>query len=239
MNGRTSAVARKESPAPAGDPHLQSWEETFASRPWGRYPSEDLVRFMARRFGQLRDRSAVRVLEIGCGPGANLWFLGREGYAVAGIDGSPTAIRLASERLRSERISTEADLRTGDFASLPWPDASFDLVADIEALSANRSPTIEASIGEVLRVLKPGGVYFGKLFGLATTGAGTGAEIEPHGYARPTDGPCCGQDIAHFFDEPEVRRLFAGFDALHLDWTSRSDHGGRWTVFEWLLRAER
>ncbi len=235
-NGRKGAPARRE--AAAADPNLGSWEETFASRPWGRYPSEDLVRFMARRFGQTADRSVLRVLEIGCGPGANLWFLGREGYAVAGIDGSPTAIRLARERLAAEGVAPGADLRVGDFATLPWPDATFDAVLDIEALYANRLATIRASIAEVRRVLKPKGAFFAKLFGTATTGFGTGQELETHGFACPIEGPCAGQVVAHFFDEAEIGSLFAGFAEIVLDWTSRSDRRHGWTVFEWLVSAQ-
>ena len=51
------------------------WETLFASRAWGRYPPEELVRFVARSFGDAPDRASVRILELGCGPGANVWFL--------------------------------------------------------------------------------------------------------------------------------------------------------------------
>ena len=226
------------SPQVAADPHLDSWEQVFASRAWGRYPSEDLVRFMARRYGSLTDRGGVRVLEIGCGPGANLWYLAREGYSVAGIDGSPTAIEHAARRQREERIAAEFDVRVGDFAVLPWRDASFDAVIDIEALSANRLETISAAISEIRRVLKPDGVFFGRMFGTQTTGCGTGRAIERNGFTCPTDGPCAGQDVAHFFDDAEIRSLLAGFGEIAIDWTSRSDHGGDWTVFEWLVSAQ-
>src|SRR6218665_938871 len=67
-------------------PHYTGhWDEKFRSRSWGRYPPEDLVRFMGRRF-RAADKGAVKVLEVGCGPGANLWFMHREGFAVHGID---------------------------------------------------------------------------------------------------------------------------------------------------------
>ncbi len=39
-----------------------------------------------------------RVLDIGCGPGRHALYLQNKGYQVTGIDNSPVAIRIASER---------------------------------------------------------------------------------------------------------------------------------------------
>src|SRR5271156_1950170 len=85
------------------------WEDIFCSKSWGRYPPEHIIRFIARTFSGVRDRSTIRLLEIGCGPGANIWFMAREGFSVCGIDGSATAIDRAKQRLASEGLM--ADLR--------------------------------------------------------------------------------------------------------------------------------
>jgi SAM-dependent methyltransferase len=66
-----------------------AWNKLFSDRTWGRYPSEDLVRFVARTFGNGEGKSA---LEVGCGPGANLWYLAREGFETCGVDLSPVAV---------------------------------------------------------------------------------------------------------------------------------------------------
>ncbi len=82
------------------DPYLMSWEKTYAARDWGRYPTEDLIRFMARTYGKVANKSDVRVLEIRCGPCSDLWYLAREDYTAAGIDGSQIALDKGRERLR-------------------------------------------------------------------------------------------------------------------------------------------
>ena len=218
----------------------QRWEETFSSRTWGRYPPEELVRFIARTFGAAADRSAVRILEVGCGPGANLWYLRREGFTIAGIDGSPTAITQAADRLRAEGLLREGDavdLRQGHFATLPWPDASFDAVIDIEAVYANELETIRACLAEIHRVLKPAGLFFGKMFGTKTAGFGTGISLEANTFLDPTVGPCAGFGLSHFFTEAELRQLFSAFARLSLDWVHRTDRGGTVEVFEWLVTA--
>ena len=129
------------------------WDDIFRSKGWGRHPPEHIVRFIARTFSSVRDRSIIRLLEIGCGPGANIWFMAREGFSVCGIDGSATAIHRARQRLTEEGLT--ADLRIGDYAQFPWPDSTFDGAIENVSLYCNprqrltgRSPKCIASFGQ-------------------------------------------------------------------------------------------
>ena len=213
--------------------HLKGWDEVFAQRPWGRYPPEELVRCMGRRFAGVADKSTIRVLDIGCGPGANIWFLAREGYDIAAIDGAPTAIRQAHERLSAEGLigpGREADLQVGNFARLPWPDGTFDAVTDIESISMNCCDVVEDALRQAHRVLKPGGMFFSKMFSRKTTGYDPKTEIEPGTMRDPKDGPCAGFGHVHFFAETELRERLSEFADLNLDWVKRSDMDGAWTV---------
>jgi len=218
------------------------WEQLFAQRAWGAYPPEELVRFIARNFRMVPDRAQIRVLEIGCGPGPNIWYLVREGYTVAGIDGSPTAVLQAARRLESEGLPSglpQVDLKVGDFISLPWPDESFDAVVDVAALYANPMKKIKAVVAEVRRVLKPGGLFFSKMFADQTTGSQTGCMIEPGTVLQPTEGPCSGNEIAHFFAREEVQDVFSRFDGLEVDQVHRTDSNGAINIFEWLVRCRK
>ena len=206
--------------------YTQHWDEKFRSRTWGRYPPEDLVRFMGRNFKRA-DKSEVRVLEIGCGPGANVWFLHREGYAVSAIDASPTAIALASERLQIENKDCKSpvpDLKIGNFQKLPWQDNQFDVVVDIFALYANTHDVISMALTEISRVLKPGGFFYTKLWGTATTGFGEGKKLETATFDDISSGPCCNMGVSHFFTHTEIEKLFGiFFTPLAIDVISRSD----------------
>jgi SAM-dependent methyltransferase len=62
------------------------WDKLFSSKSWGKYPSIQLVKFIASKYYNMKDRSSINILEIGCGPGGNLWYLAREGFKVSGID---------------------------------------------------------------------------------------------------------------------------------------------------------
>jgi SAM-dependent methyltransferase len=221
--------------------YIQHWDDKFSTRAWGRYPPEDLVRFMGRQFAG-RDRTAVSVLEVGCGPGANLWFLHREGYKVSGIDGSPAAIRIAEERLATENkgLNKHApDLRVGNFATLPWADSQFDVVLDIFAIYANTLPVIDQVVSEVYRVLKPGGLFYSKLWGRNCTGYGQGREIEPGTYDDIPAGPCQDMGVSHFFDRAEIDRVFSRFSVRTVDVLTRTESVKNLVTEEYLCQFER
>lgn len=210
---------------PESEDYKQHWDDKFRNQSWGRYPPEDLVRFVGRHYKQCH-RSDVSALEIGCGPGANLWFLHREGFRVSGIDGSVAAIDSASARLENENKSLNTitpDLRVGDFKNLPWNDGSFDLAIDIFAIYANTLDVIQATIAEIHRVLKPGGRFYSKLWGRNTSGYGKGREVEPGTYDNIPFGPCCNMGLSHFFDRKEIEKLFSVFEIDAIDVLKRTD----------------
>jgi SAM-dependent methyltransferase len=210
---------------PTDQSYNHHWNEKFCARTWGRYPPEDLVRFMGRNF-KTAPRQDISVLEVGCGPGANIWFLHREGYKVAGIDGSSAAIEKATRRIESENANLGAmkpDLKMGNFSTLPWDDEVFDVVIDIFSIYANTVEVIEKTLSEIHRVLKPGGRFYSKLWGTKTTGFGQGIEMESGTFDEIPCGPCFDMGVSHFFDEQEIQQKFGNFQIDAIDTILRSD----------------
>ncbi len=188
-----------------------TWEAIFASRAWGKYPPEPVIREIMRKFSRVPDRKAVRVLDLGSGPGANTWFLAREGFSVAAIDGSPSGIAQNRARLTSENLT--ADLQVGDFTQrLPWDDASFDAVLDNASLCANPMRSMLSCAAEVKRVLKPGGMFISLNFTERTWGYGLGQPGEDPGSMRNiSEGPLGNVGYIHFLSHADVDRVYAGF----------------------------
>lgn len=137
------------------------WDSVYAKQEWGKYPAECLIRFIAKKFYNT-ERDKVKILEVGCGPGANIWYFAREGFQAYGIDISPIAIKKAKERLADEKLS--ADLLSGDIKKLPYPDKSFDCVVDNECLYCNSLKNTKIILQEIKRVLKDGGLFFSRTF---------------------------------------------------------------------------
>ena len=90
--------------------NIAHWDEIFAAHPlWNGYPAEELVQFVARTFPDVKERR-LSALEVGCGPGTNLWYLAREGFTIAGIDGSQNAIELGARAALRRRIADIASI---------------------------------------------------------------------------------------------------------------------------------
>jgi SAM-dependent methyltransferase len=98
-----------------------------------------------------------RVLEVGCGPGRLSAALAARGLEVNGLDLDPAMIDRARSNARAADLP--ADLvptyTVGDVASLPFPDATFDVV--VSTLSMHHWDDREAGLAEIGRVLRPGG----------------------------------------------------------------------------------
>jgi SAM-dependent methyltransferase len=90
-----------------------------------------------------------RVLEIECGDGDGALFLAREFPAarVRGVDRSEESVRAATARVGLDPEGRVA-FKQGRPGALPYPDAFFDLVVQIDG----RPPA-----AEVRRILRPGG----------------------------------------------------------------------------------
>ena len=48
------------------------WEEVNSKTEWGQYPTEHVIRFIARNYYN-RERMNTRILDFGCGGGAHTW----------------------------------------------------------------------------------------------------------------------------------------------------------------------
>jgi SAM-dependent methyltransferase len=95
-----------------------------------------------------------RMLEVGCGPGWGLNLISKleEGSSFVGLDLSPKAIDFASKHCAD---SQRLQFVQGDAEALPFDDAEFDVVLNIE--SSHNYPHPERFFAEAVRVLKPGG----------------------------------------------------------------------------------
>ena len=199
-----------------------TWERVFRARDWGRYPPEELIRFVARHFYSAADRGQVKILEVGCGTGANIWYLAHEGFDAYGIDGSQTAIVKAERRMQEEGV--KAHLQVGDIVRLGefYPTVLFDGVIDVACLWCNRMGAIQAILDQVMTVLKPRGRVFSMLLAAGSYGDGLGKEVEPGTFVDIKEGPLHGTGLCHFFTLEEVQRTFGCLNDVQVECSNRS-----------------
>lgn len=183
------------------------WEQTYAEGGGARYPWDSVVSFVYRNAPRDRPRSAVRVLEVGCGLANNIWFAAREGFQVAGIDGSPSAIDAARARFAAEGL--EGDLRQGDFTALPFADGLFDLAIDRAGLVCVGYEGMRRAVAELHRVLRPGGRFFMEAYSDRDSSFVAGRQIDDGLTVDITDGPLVGCGQLCFLGHAQLMALFA------------------------------
>lgn len=186
------------------------WQHTYTAHPvmYGEQPSAAAV----HAAGVFRTAGAQDVLELGAGHGRDAVHFAREGFTVRAAD----FIAVGLEQLRGtaethgvdDRVTTTLhDMRE----PLPLPDACVDAVfAHMLLCMALSTKEIHALVGEIRRVLRPGGtfVYTVRHTGDAHYGAGIahGDDIYEH-----------GGFAVHFFDHDLVDALADGWnlDEVH------------------------
>jgi len=98
----------------------------------------------------------ARILDIGCGDAGVIIAFAEAGARVAGLELDEKSLRRAA--IRAEEHGVDATLAKGIAESLPFPDASFDLVILDNVLEhvTDRAGTLR----EIRRVLRPDGLLY-------------------------------------------------------------------------------
>jgi SAM-dependent methyltransferase len=146
----------------------------------------------------LGERSALRILDAGCGTGGTTRELQRYGDVV-GVD-------LAWEALQPARGRGLKYLARGSIEKLPFASASFDLVTSFEVIYHLGVGNDRCAFEEMRRVLKPGGLLL--------------VRLPAHDWLRGAHDRLV--HTRHRYDPAEVREKLssAGFTIEQLTWAN-------------------
>ncbi len=214
------------------------WEKIFKNNEWGKYPGEELIRFVAKNFYSRSNANEITILEVGCGPGANLWYCAREGFTIFGIDGSNTAIKNCKTRLDDEVPGWNGELTVGDINKLPYENKKFDLVIDNECLSCNSISNSKKIILEIKRVLKTDGLFYSRTFSTDTWGYKTGQHIDKNSFL-PSEGPLFKKGLIRFTDKKDLDLLYSNnFELISIEKIQRTMMNQQQKISEWIIEAK-
>lgn len=125
----------------------------------GHHPSTrlqlQLYHYVATGGNQHVDLEDKEVLEIGCGRGGGTSFIAKtlKPKQLTGVDLSSEGIAYCEKKWNEKNLR----FLVGDSQNLPFPDASFDVVLNVE--SSHCYPKFVAFLMQVSRVLKDGGKF--------------------------------------------------------------------------------
>lgn len=202
---------------------VEIWDQVHKSRQWGTCPEPAVARWAMRRWGG-RDKDAkgqVSLLEVGCGVGAQAFWLANNGFLVDAIDASETAIGRA-EHLYGNILPHSLHFWPVDVEHLTArPADGFDGVIDVCCLQ--HVDRLNKAVEACAAVLKPGGALFSM-------------------FASANHSPImAGTDLAgttlHRLTALEVYDVFDArlFSEVHVEQSMHTDKGK--CIAHWIVEA--
>jgi SAM-dependent methyltransferase len=151
-----------------------------------------------------------KILELGAGLGQDTRFFAEHGYDVVSTDLEESALKESQVRLPEELKQVVSFKKVDLSKELPFENESFDVVYSHLSLHYFDYETTFRLITEVLRVLKPGGVF--AFFTNSTTDPeyGTGTKIEEDYFQ-------VGELAKRYFSVSSVREFTKYLDVMLLD----------------------
>jgi SAM-dependent methyltransferase len=191
----------------------QQWDETFRNNAhMSIWPWSDLVSYVMRYAKP--DQSSFKVLEVGCGAGANIPFFNKLGVDYFGIDGSSYIVNLLKETYPelSDRLAC------ADFTEqLYFPDM-FDLIIDRGGITCNDTASIQRCMDLIYKQLKPEGKFIGIDWYSSAHSEFSNGQATADPYTKTfDDGPMASIGGIHFSDQSHLTELLSRFKILVLE----------------------
>jgi len=190
------------------------WENIYqANQQMTIWPWSDLVSYVMRYVKP--GSQPLKVLELGCGAGANISFfqhLKADYYATEGSESAVTYLNSKYPLLKDK-------IKVADFTrEIPF-DTTFDLVFDRASITHNDTDGINNCISLIFKHLNPGGIFIGiDWFSTLHTEFKNGITQND---ANTKDGFSSGQfhnvGQVHFSDGSHLQNLFRMFTFIKME----------------------
>lgn len=176
-----------------------------------KWPWSDLVSYVMH----MHPTQNCRILELGCGAGANIPFFLDLNVDYCAIEGSLAAVTM----LRKKFPNLKDKIIIGDFTkNIPF-QGYFDIVIDRASLTHNTTSAIKNSLKIISKRLKPGGKFIGiDWFSTSHPDYSYGKfckdKYTKTGY---TEGVFANIGRVHFSDKGHLLKLFSKFKIIIME----------------------
>lgn len=137
------------------------------------------------------------MLDFGCGLGRHAILFAKEGFRVGAFDLAPDGVAYLQAWARREKLAI--NVKQGDMLAAPFADAAFDCLLSYHVISHTNSAGFQVIMGEISRVLKPGGEFYITLCSKDTWSFKSAGYpvIDENTIVKTDDGP--EKDVPHFY----------------------------------------
>jgi len=217
------------------------WEEKYKKlgfKSQREYPNESLIAFI-----KSLNTERAKILELGCGSGANLWFLAKEGFKAYGIDFSRAGIKYCQQMLKKYNVI--ANLKLGDIKRLPYKNNFFDLIVDVVSVQHLKFKEHTPCLEEAFRCLKKGGNFFSYHLGENSIsykqGGGKLIDKNTIDNIRDAKKPLYNNGQTCFLSANDAYNLLKkiGFQNIIIDKVTRTYNNQEYSVEYLVIKAEK
>jgi len=217
----------------------QEWDQQYSvNTHQSIWPWSDVVSYVMRYARP--NSSEFKVLELGCGAGANIPFFQKLAVNYTGVDGSEAVI----EYLKKQYPDYDKNLWVMDFTKA-LPSSEYDLIIDRAALTHNSTEAIKVAIDLVYKALKKEGKFIGidwfsteysdyKKLGEYTTDPYTKSfGVESRSFSDLGN--------VHFSDLVHLKELFQSFQLANIQHKTieEKDEGSEWVFASYNFVASK
>lgn len=215
------------------------WEDRHLNEKYcPKYPVDDVVRFVFTHFTRdLKERNQLKVLDLGCGAGANAVFLAREGFQTYATDISENGLGVTENRLKEQKL--KAELKNASMETQPFADNFFDGAISFGVLYYNTGDIYKKAVDELYRILKPGA---NALIYTRTTDDyrfGKGQEIAKNTYILNTEDTIEKGMVNYFLERKDIDEIFKKFKEIVVEKTETTFCNSTKKNSNWIIQVKK
>ena len=106
----------------------------------------------------IKSKNPTSVLDIATGTGDLAILMSESGASkIVGLDISAGMLEVGRKKITEKKLSNKIEMILGDSEKMPFEDNSFDAIT--VAFGVRNFETLEKGLAEILRVLKPNGIF--------------------------------------------------------------------------------
>jgi len=116
------------------------------------------IKWRKRVLKMVADTNPDTILDIATGTGDLAILLSKtNAKKIVGLDLSSEMLRVGKDKVKNQNLQDKIEMVLGDSENIPYPDNHFDAIT--VSFGIRNFETLEKGLAEILRVLKPNGIF--------------------------------------------------------------------------------